>query len=222
MKRTITIVIPCYNGEKYLREAMRSIEEQDWPFEILFIDDGSTDNSAKIIKEDYPHVRYHYQPNSSPAAARNKGISLASHEIIGFLDVDDRWAREKTRHQMQVFEENPDLDIVGGLITHQVMPESAYRSSFYATAPFEHTLISSVLVKRTVFEKISNFDESLRLGEDLDWFLRVRENNLNYLVLDSLVLHYRIHEKGITARKNFKGLGTTEVIRRALERKRKY
>ncbi len=220
MKSPISLIIPCYNGEKYIHETLQSIEDQDWPFEIIFIDDGSTDNSASIIKKAYPNSIYYYQTNSSPAAARNKGISLASHEILGFLDVDDKWTKDKTRLQMETFEKDPQLEIVGGLINHQIMPESEYRSSFYSKEAMEHSLISSILIRKSVFDKVGYFDESLRLGEDLDWFLRVKENRINYHVIDSSVLHYRIHENGITAGKNFKGLGTTEVIRRALERKR--
>ncbi len=220
MKQAISVIVPCYNGEKYLREALDSIESQGWEFEIIFIDDGSTDNSKKIVETEYPHIKYHFKENSSAAGARNKGIPLASHDFIAFLDADDIWIPNKTKLQMEVFRKNPELDVVGGLMDYIIMPESKYRAHLYSSEPIEHTLLATLIVKRSVFDQIGMFDESLKLGEDLDWFLKLRESTLTYEVIDSVVFHYRIHEQGITARKSFKGLGTMDVIRKALERKR--
>lgn len=215
------MIIPCYNGASYLVEAMESIEQQEWPFEIVLIDDGSTDNSKQLIAQRYPQVRYFYKENSSPAAARNMGIALASHDILTFLDVDDRWQAYKTREQIALLHQDKTVDVVGGLVNYDIMPESLYRSTYYSGKPIEHILLSSVMVRCSVFDRIGTFDETLRHGEDLDWFLRLKESGLSYSILDTVVLNYRIHEKSMTARKSVKGLGTTDVIRKALERKRR-
>ncbi len=221
MKRPISVIMPCYNGEAYIRESLNSIACQGWDFEVIFVDDGSTDNSAKIVKEEYPYVRYYYQENSSPSRARNTGVSLASHEIIGFLDVDDVWEDRKTSLQMRTFEENPCLDVVGGLIHYWIMDDSQYRSALFATEPIEHILVSSVLVRKSAFNYLGGFDESMRTGEDFDWFMRLKESHLKYKVMDAIVMRYRIHEKGITAGESFIGLGVTGVLKRKLERKRR-
>lgn len=219
-KTPISVVIPCYNGEAYLRESLNSIDSQQWDFEIILVDDGSTDNSKQIILNEYSHVHYHYQDNSSPAAARNTGIRLASHDIVAFLDADDIWSAQKTKWQMDILSKYPETDVIGGLMDYKIMPESNYRASLYSDKPLEHILLSTLIVKKNVFNKIGFFDESLRIGEDMDWFLRLKESTLIYKSVDRVLLYYRIHEKGITAKKTFKELNWTNVIHKSLERKR--
>ncbi len=90
----VSVIIPVYNGDAYLLDAVDSIQRQHYkPLEIIIIDDGSTDSTAEIAADLRGDVRYVYQPNSGPSAARNKGLRMARGEVIGFLDVDDLWCR---------------------------------------------------------------------------------------------------------------------------------
>ena len=85
----VSVVVPVYNGEAFLRETLDSVFAQDYdPIEVIVVDDGSTDGSARIAQS-YSEVRYHWQENAGPAAARNRGIEVAQGEFVAFVDSDD-------------------------------------------------------------------------------------------------------------------------------------
>ena len=93
----VSVIIPVYNGERYLAEALDSVLRQSHPAdEIIVIDDGSTDGSAKIIESFRASVEYHWQPNGGPGAARNLGVTLAHGAFLAFLDADDLWTEDSS------------------------------------------------------------------------------------------------------------------------------
>src|SRR5674476_440824 len=89
---TISVIIPCFNAERYVCAAIRSVLLQEWPqIQIIVVDDGSDDNSAILVRDTFPQVKLVRQPNQGVAAARNRGIELANGDWIAFLDADDVW-----------------------------------------------------------------------------------------------------------------------------------
>ena len=104
----ITVIIPAYNSVKSIRRAIDSILAQTLKdYEIIVIDDGSTDGTGKIIKEYSNAVSYNYQENAGVCAARNAGIEKARGQWIAFLDHDDYWQPDKLERQMEILTENP-------------------------------------------------------------------------------------------------------------------
>ena len=115
--RLVTVIIPCYNGSRFLTDAVASIREQNYQdVEILIIDDGSTDDSAKVAAALGGDIRYVYQANKGLPGARNAGLAHARGELIAFLDVDDVYVNDKIALQVRLLEENRDLEIVIGYI----------------------------------------------------------------------------------------------------------
>ena len=111
----VTAVIPVYNGQRYLGEAIDSALAQDYDaMEVLVIDDGSTDGSAEIARSYGDRIRYHYQPNGGLSAAQNAGVAGARGKFIAYLDCDDLWVPGKTSLQMDVFQNKPETDMVFG------------------------------------------------------------------------------------------------------------
>ena len=107
----VSVIIPVYNGELYLDEAIESALGQPYrPIEVIVVDDGSTDGSAEVAKQFDSPMRYCFQPNAGLGAARNKGISLAQGSFFAFLDADDLWLENKLTRQMALFDKNPELD----------------------------------------------------------------------------------------------------------------
>ena len=103
------MIIPAYNCERYLAAAIESVLKQDYkPFELIVVDDGSSDKTAQIVHQYDQHLQYVYMPNSGPAAARNKGMELAKGEFLAFLDADDLWEPGKLSLQMKYLNEHPE------------------------------------------------------------------------------------------------------------------
>ena len=100
----ISCIVPVYNGELYLRDALDSILAQTYqPLDILVVDDGSTDRTVQLVASYGEQIRYRWQPNAGPAAARNSGLRLTQAEFVAFLDADDVWHPSKLARQMQAF-----------------------------------------------------------------------------------------------------------------------
>jgi glycosyltransferase involved in cell wall biosynthesis len=210
---SVSVIVPVYNGVKFFRQAMRNLKDQGYDaLEVIVIDDGSTDDTAQIAAEFSAFVRYVYQDNRGPSAARNHGLALAQGEIIAFLDIDDLWPDQKLVKQLQPFYNNPDLDIVWGQVqqmralSSEVSVTDAQKTLQPSTEvqflPFSQPVVSfnlgSALFRRGVFEKIGIFDESQIHAEDVDWFMRAREANLNLQVLPEVTLLYRKHDTNMT------------------------
>ncbi len=111
----VSVIIPTYNRADMLDEALRSVFAQTYKdFEVIVVDDGSTDHTRSVVDK-YPHrVRYVHQENQGHALAKNTGIAAADGGYIAFLDDDDTWLPRKLELQMDVLENNPDVDLVYG------------------------------------------------------------------------------------------------------------
>jgi len=114
MMNPISVVIPLYNKEDYIRRALDSVLEQSYQAnEIIVVDDGSTDASASIIKQEYPTVRLITQANAGVSAARNKGIELASNGLVALLDADDQYCPEHLYHLNELHNLHPGFALYG-------------------------------------------------------------------------------------------------------------
>jgi glycosyltransferase involved in cell wall biosynthesis len=218
----VSAIIPVYNGEHFLARAINNIlSQQHHPLEIIIIDDGSTDNTAKIA-ESYPNTIYYFQENTGPAAARNQGIKLAKGNVTAFLDVDDLWSDHKLAIQLQCLEENLDVEIVQGLIQKvkylALKTGEILSSHFYE--PYQHSLLGSSIYRSSVFEKVGLFDESMMYGEDVDWYIRAWENNIVKKVIPETTLFYHLHKGGMTCGKNIREKGLFHIYKRYLDRLR--
>lgn len=110
-----SVIIPTYNRCSLLQDAIDSVLQQDYSqLEIIVVDDGSTDATATIIADRYPFVRYIYQYNQGPAAARNQGIAAANGELIAFLDSDDIWLDDKIAIELKLLHGFPHADALAG------------------------------------------------------------------------------------------------------------
>jgi glycosyltransferase involved in cell wall biosynthesis len=232
-----SVIIPCFNGEKYIETAVRSVLDQDWQnLEIIVVDDGSTDGSALLIQNKFPQVILVQQANQGVAAARNTGIQNATSEWIAFLDADDVWLPKKLYLQWQKLQANPGVRMVYSAWqvwqTDDIFPSPSFlehlesqsskfdnwagpSGSIYTDLLLDCVVwTSTVLMHKTVFDEVGKFDTSLRIGEDYDLWLRASRVTPILRVAFPLAL-YRIHASSITKTvptKNYQGI----VIERAI------
>ncbi len=184
MARSVSVVIPTYNQEKFLAEAIASVRAQAWPdLEVIVVDDGSTDGTADLLLrlEAEGGLRWFRQENAGAAAARNRGIREARKEWVAFLDADDFWLPGKLAAQFEALRQSP----AAGLCYTDVLirfedgeeRELACRPS---ARPLLWELLTSnffatptALVRRDCFGRVGLFDAELRTGEDWDMWLRL-------------------------------------------------
>jgi len=202
----ITALIPTYNSERYIREAVESVLGQTYPIhEVLVIDDGSTDRTQDLLARYGDRISYISQPNAGPPAARNRGLALATGDLIALLDSDDLWAPTKTERQMDYFKRHPECGLVysdmktfddTGIIEESVKISRHLQlpSGWVFAELFSETLFqtSAVLVRKKCLDTIGGFDTCLRMGDDYELFLRVaRHFELGYV--DEPLVFYRQH-----------------------------
>lgn len=201
--RLISCIVPVFNGERYVREAVDSILAQTHrPLEIIVVDDGSTDGTAAIIEKYSAQVHYLLQPNSGPAAARNRGLRAARGDLLAFLDADDQWRPEKLARQWARLQKRPEIDLCFTRYKNFWMAELAEEEGRYRDHPLSGSQsawsICTLLAPRAAFEKFGCFDETIREFENMRWFLRAARKGAAIEVLPDLLVDRRLHGNNVT------------------------
>lgn len=234
-----SVVIPCYNAERWISATLKSVLAQAWPeLEIIVVNDGSSDGSADHVRSQFPSVILIQQANKGVAAARNKGIAKATGEWIAFIDADDIWLPGKLEAQWHLLSTQPHarMAYTAWYVWHCTAPEPEMRfieklelenggessrwsgpSGWIYPELLEDCYVwtSTVLAHRSLFDEIGVFDEKLPIGEDYDLWLRASRVTPILRVPAPLAL-YRMHPSSITKSAptiNFQAL----VLSRAIE-----
>lgn len=221
--RTLSVVIPVYNGERYIQECLESVLGQSLkPSEIIVVDDGSSDQTMELVRAASRDILCLEQKRLGPAAARNRGVEAASGEYLAFIDADDLWTKEKLARQMSYLLGNPATDMVFGMMRQFFSPEAdeAFKKRYACpdeTAPGIHP--GAILLKKETFLRIGFFDASLRMGEFIQWQARAQTLACVRHVLPDLVMLRRIHPAnyGIThkdLRKDYLTIAKTMLARK--------
>ena len=182
----VSIIIPTYNRFSFLTEATESIFLQTYTdYELIVVDDGSTDETSQI-QELYPgKLKYILQENRGASAARNRGIRESSGEYICFLDSDDLWKKNKLKMQVEYMERETDFNISytdeiwirNGVRVNPREKHKKYSGLIYDKClPLCIISPSSVMIKREILDRVGLFDENLPICEDYDLWLRISRN----------------------------------------------
>jgi glycosyltransferase involved in cell wall biosynthesis len=194
----VSVIVPVYNGERFIAEAIDSILAQTYPsYEIIVVDDGSTDRTGAIALS-YPSVQYLHQANAGTAAARNRGVEISRGEFLAFLDADDLWMPDKLSLQMAAFEADPALEIVSGHVEQFVDPDldPHLAKKYFAPAKALPGYVTiAILIKRSAFDAIGPFHEDFMTSETISWFAGIIGKNHKILMLPGVVARRRIHGK---------------------------
>ncbi|MGH7571509.1 MAG: glycosyltransferase family 2 protein [Gemmatimonadota bacterium] len=194
----VSCVIPVYNGERYLGEAIDSILAQTHPVdEIVVVDDGSTDGSSAVAKGYGDPVLCVRQDNAGPSAASNRGIEAAGGDVIAFLDADDLWRPEKNQRQLARLEASPEVAAVFGHVLNfwvEELREEAERFRDHRIArPTPGFVRGTMTVRREALDSVGRFDPKSQHGEVQQWILRARERDLVLEMLPDVLLDRRLH-----------------------------
>ena len=212
----ISVLIPSYNCVKFLPEAIKSVLNQTYQdFEIIIIDDGSTDNTKDIVdsfkKQYLNQIQYIYQENKGLAIARNTGLEHAQGQYIALLDADDVWLPERLEAEIHVIESDPSIGLVHANIT-KISPTGEFldtpirQKQFLSGNIYEYIFLRkadiacpTVLFRKECCKQAGMFDPNLtRLGcEDRDLWLRIsKDYKITYV--DKVLANYRVSPESMS------------------------
>jgi teichuronic acid biosynthesis glycosyltransferase TuaG len=213
----VSVIVPAYNAEKFVGETIQSVQAQTYSnWEMIIVDDGSTDNTATIIKqaiENDSRIHYYYQTNGKQGKARNLAIKHAKGKYLAFIDADDLWHPQKLEKQIQVFFEYPHVDLLytNGISfkeKFEVIDSDNDGESLIIDKNIQYQLLLSgkslpnlsVMVKKQSVDDIDGFQEDIRLqnAEDYQLWLRMADNGCQFYYLSLSLFYYRLHENQVT------------------------
>lgn len=222
----VSVIVPTYNGEAFIGEALQSIFNQTRPVdEVIVVDDGSGDSTIEIVKN-YPGkiVLIENAHKGNPSFGRNIGIEKSAGEFIAFLDQDDLWPVNKIEIHISTFRQKPNAMVDFGKVktlNQQNEKEQTLLASYYNEVG-DYFLLSGGLFRREVFDVVGKFDETLTYhGSDFDWAARAIEKEIPFSKNEQVTLIYRIHQDNYSNNLEKIKLGIAEVFRKSFFRRKK-
>lgn len=208
----VSVIVPVLNGERFLRDALESVEQQTYaPLEILVVDGPSTDATARIACS-FPRVRYLRQTGTGIWNAFNEALDVARGEFIAMISYDDLWAPEKLQLQVEYLSSHPETAYVRGL-TRFVLIEGetaprAFRAELFH-GEHEAQLLEVFMARKGLFDRVGRFDQELSIASDVDWFARLANLNEPGGMIPRVLLYKRIHANNLST-------SAGEIVRREM------
>lgn len=219
----VSVIVPTYNREDFIGEAIDSVLAQTYPdWELIIVDDGSEDQSADIIHqyaEKDKRIHYFYQENQGQSVARNLGLRQSQGDFICFLDSDNRWLPEKLAQGIQTFEQVPDVHVVyGDIITIDEQGQEITRdnmtrySGFIAPRLIKDNFVTmnTAMAKRVCFDNMGGMSGQRRVADDYDLWLRFSAK-FQFLYIQQYMAEYRVMKNQISSDKS-RRFDSTEMI----------
>jgi glycosyltransferase involved in cell wall biosynthesis len=199
----ISVVLPVYDGERFLAETLDSLRAQTRRAdEVVAVDDGSTDRSAEILA-DCGEIELIRQIHAGVAEARNAGVARTTGDVIVFLDQDDVWHPERVARAAVALESDPGLGMVVCAQVNFLTPgmrEPPRWLDWRKLGPLQHGFgTNALMVRRDVLSRVGAFDPNLVPLEDSEWFVRALDAGVRYLHLDEPLVRRRIHDRNLSA-----------------------
>jgi len=224
MTPEISVIIPVHNGEKYLAECIQSVLDQNHAaLEIMLMDNHSTDASADIARS-FPTVNYFYLAEKGLVNALNYGVEQSNGEYLSFLDADDLWKPDKLKTQLDVFQKDPEVDLVFGHVEQFVSPEleEPLKSKLQIRdKELPGYYRGTLLVKRDSYWRAGAFDAATDYGDFIDWYMRAQEQGLKEVMLADVLVMRRIHGANMGYTDTSRRIDFVRVLKRGLDRRRR-
>ncbi len=216
----VSVVIPVFNGARFLGEAVESAVGQTAPpAEVIVVDDGSSDGSADLARR-IPGVTVLVRAHAGVSAARNAGVAAASGTHFAFLDADDVWAPRKLERQLALLGAEREAGVI--------MARQNYRFEGPVPPWFRGPadggsepgyLPSCWLMPRTTWDRVGPFDETMTHSEDTDWLARASDAEIQIAMVDEVLVTHRIHDRNASGMAEAVRGGVLTALRASLQRK---
>jgi len=209
---SVSVVIPAFNAAGYIGAALESVlQQRSGEQQVIVVDDGSTDDTPRILAGFGARITVVRQENRGPAAARNAGLDLSEGEFITFIDADDLWPHGRLDGHLAYLRSHPGTEVLLGAIQHVRDVDGGWEP--YGE-PFHAMSLPSGIFRRDLFLSVGRLDESLFYCEDVDWFFRARRAGVALAKTPEIGLYHRRHRHNLTNRKSRVREHTLKVLAR--------
>jgi glycosyltransferase involved in cell wall biosynthesis len=209
----VSVIIPAYNAAKTITKTLQSVFDQNYiHIEIIIVNDGSTDNTEQVLSQYFDKIKYIYQANAGVSVARNTGYTEAKGEYIQYLDADDLLAKDKISIQVEALKNN-NAEVAYGdwikftetdqafkeleIVSREIQGRAEIELITYFWVP-----LAALLYKRTITEKIGNWNVNLPIIQDARYALDAALNHANFVYTPGVMAYYRAHDSGSLSTKN--------------------
>jgi len=190
----VTVVIPAFNAERYITQAVDSVLRQTCGmFECIVVDDGSKDQTRSVVERYGPAVRYEFQTNAGPATARNRGIELATGDFVAFLDADDVWNPDKVAVQMARFNGRPELVGCAAHVQNFHSEDTGTPAQGQVV-----TLGTTLIVRRSLFNAVGMLNPEYWHRDLQDLLVRAEDRGFKIEILPDVLAQRRIHSNNMS------------------------
>ncbi len=221
---SVSIIIPAWNAAKTLSDTLDSLSAQSLgATQVIVVDDGSTDETATVAEGHALRPTVYRRPHAGVAAATNAGIRASQARYLAFVDADDLWSPDKLAIQIKLLNSQPGIDAALGLFDSFICPRTPahLRARFVVPAQAQPGWLTGTLcVRRSVFSRLGMFAEDLSNGFAIDWLDRARKAGICFHMIETVLLHRRLHPGSLSARNRQSDAAMLEMARRAIARRR--
>ena len=199
----VSVIMPVRNGENYMQQSIDSIKKQDVSLELIIVNDGSTDKTEQIARDNNCIVVNH-EKSKGQVVAKNTGLKIAKGEYILFCDHDDVLTDNAISTMLDEFAKDKDIMVVSAKIKDFISPDAKNQNQTIKEEPYYGCLAGSILFKKEVFDKIGLFDKNIKAGEIIALMTKLEQYNIKVKKIDFVSSHRRIHDTnyGKTNRKS--------------------
>lgn len=219
---SVSVIMIVKNGDRFLAEALLSIQRQTLPpLESLVVDGGSTDRTAEIARS-FAGVRYLRQPDSGISNAYNFGIAQAQGELLAFLSHDDLWTPDKLAVQVSYLLTHPDCQYtvcrIRSFLEPGETPPAGFRRELLEQTPVAY-IPETLLARRRLYDLVGLHDSDLSTAGDVDWYARVFDAGVVGHVCDQVLVHKRVHSRNTSLTDSSNNAQLLHALRRSVQRK---
>jgi glycosyltransferase involved in cell wall biosynthesis len=228
-RSVVSVTIPTLNRPHYLDKAIDSVLKQrglgsDFDVELFVVDNGNLPETADVVLRYGDSVRLLRIATRGIGYARNAGVDASSGEYLAFLDDDDIWTEDKLQKQLQVFTKQPEVGAVFGhmqqFLCPDVNPAQLEKVRHLNGQVIPAPLATSILMRRSAWDRVGYFDTTLQIGVDIDWYSRLCDAGLELLMLPDVLYLRRIHETNTNFTHSHEKNGRLLMLKRIIDRRR--
>jgi glycosyltransferase involved in cell wall biosynthesis len=220
----VDVVMPCFNAAQYVQLALESIFRQTLAVQkVIVVDDGSTDQSAAIVRQFGDKVQLISQANQGISSARNAGLAACTSPMVAFLDADDLWPENSLERRAAYLRDHPQMNGVFAQLQNFISPELDAAEAVRYRVDLESSAArfpGTFLVERAAFQTAGGFDTKLPVGEMIEWLARAAAVGLRFGNIDELALLRRIHGNNTTLKVANAKASYIQAVRAALQQKK--